>query len=79
MSALWIVSPVAAAAILVYREKRSAGVTELLKRSFDYRQIRAKVWYVPIVLLMPGVMIVAYGVMRVLGRPLPSPESRCWR
>lgn len=74
MSALWILSPVTAAVILAYREKKAAGVTELLKRSFDYRRIRAKVWYVPIVFLMPGVMIVAYGVMRVLGRPLPNPE-----
>jgi hypothetical protein len=38
-SELWIVSPVMAASILVYREKKSAGVIELLKRSFDYRRI----------------------------------------
>jgi len=42
--------PVTAAVILVYRENKIAGVTALLKRSFDYNRIRAKVWYAPIVL-----------------------------
>ncbi len=41
VSALWIVSPVTAAAILVYQEKKSAGVTELPKRSFDLLHRRA--------------------------------------
>lgn len=66
--------PLMAALILVYTENKTAGVTELLKRSFDYRRIRAKVWYVPIVLLMPGVMVLSYGLMRLLGFPLPPPQ-----
>jgi CAAX protease family protein len=63
-----------AASILVYRENRTAGVTELLKRAFDYKRIRAKVWYAPIVLLMPGVMVLTYGLMRLMGAPLPTPQ-----
>ncbi len=66
----WI-CPVTAAAILLYREKKIAGVIELLRRSFDYPRIRAKVWYAPVVLLMPGVTVLAYGLMRLMGRPLP--------
>ncbi len=64
--------PVTAALILVYRENKTAGMTELLERSFDYKRIRAKVWYVPIVLLRPGVMLLSYGLMRLMGVPLPT-------
>jgi hypothetical protein len=49
-------------------------VTELLQRAFDYKRIRAKVWYAPIVLLMPGVMVLSYELMRVMGLPLPTPQ-----
>ncbi len=66
--------PLIAASILVYREDKTTGVTELLKRSFDYRRIRAKVWYVPTVLLMPGIAILAYGLMRLVRLPLPTPQ-----
>jgi uncharacterized protein len=70
-SFVWI-CPVIAAAILVYRETGTAGVTELLKRSFDHKRIRAKIWYAPIVLLLPGVYALTYGVMWLLGLPLPT-------
>ena len=74
MSAFALVSPVAAAAILVHRQKGDAGVIRLLKRAFDYERITAKVWYLPILLLMPGVMVLSYGLMRVMGMPLPTPQ-----
>lgn len=74
LSSLAFFCPVTSAAILVYREKKIAGVTELLKRSFDYKRIRAKVWYAPIVFLMPGVSALAYGLMRLIGLPLPTPH-----
>ncbi len=66
--------PVTAALIFVYRENKTAGVSELLKRSFDYNRIRAKIWYVPIVFLNPGVMVLSYGLMRFMGVPLPTPQ-----
>src|SRR5262249_40892910 len=56
VSSLGAFCPLMAASILVYRENKTAGVTELLKSAFDYKRIRAKVWYAPIALLMPGVM-----------------------
>jgi uncharacterized protein len=73
VSALGFVCPATAAAILAYREKGTAAVTKLLRRSFDYKRIGAKVWYVPIVLLIPGITILAYGLMRMMGLPLPTP------
>jgi len=35
--------PSIAAIILVYRESKTAGVRDLLKRSFDYKRIKAKI------------------------------------
>jgi hypothetical protein len=45
-----VVAPLVAALILVHRESETAGVIALLKRSFDYKRIGEKLWYVPIVL-----------------------------
>ncbi len=45
--------PMAAALILVHREDRAAGMTNLLRRSFDFKRIESKGWFAPIVLLMP--------------------------
>lgn len=64
----------AAASTLVYRESGAAGVRALLARSFDYARIRSKSWLAPIVLLMPGVMVLSYIVIRVMGVPLPAPQ-----
>jgi uncharacterized protein len=74
VSALMAFYPLMAASMLVYREHKTAGVAELLKRAFDYPRISAKVWYAPIVLLKPGVMVLTYGLMRVMGLPLPTPQ-----
>jgi hypothetical protein len=49
-------------------------VIALLKRSFDCARIRAKVWYAPIVLLMPAATLLTYGLMRLLAVPLPAPR-----
>jgi uncharacterized protein len=72
VSALMAVCPLMAAVILVHRENGIAGVAALLKRSFDGKRIRAKVWYAPIVLLMPAVMVLSYGLMRWMDLPLPT-------
>jgi uncharacterized protein len=74
VSGLMFVCPVMAAAILLYRDKKARGVTELLKRSFDYKRIRAKAWYIPITLLVPVATISAYGLMRFMRLDLPSPR-----
>jgi membrane protease YdiL (CAAX protease family) len=74
VSSLMTFCPLMAALIFVYGENKTAGVTELLTKSFDYKRIRAKVWYAPIVLLMPGVMVLSHGLMRLMGSPLPTPQ-----
>jgi membrane protease YdiL (CAAX protease family) len=74
VAALMFVCPVIAALILVYGQNKTAGVMALLKRSFDYNRIGSKVWYAPILLLMPGVMVLSYGLMRLTGLRIPTPQ-----
>jgi uncharacterized protein len=73
-SALMAFCPLIAALLVVYRWNKAAGVRALLKKAFDYGQIRAKAWYVPIVLLMPGVALVSFALMRWTGVPVPVPQ-----
>ena len=49
-------------------------MSELLARSFDFRRIQAKRWYIPILCLMVGVNMAVYGLMRWLDLPLPAPQ-----
>ena len=74
VSALMAFCPMVAALILVHRERRTAGVAELLRRSFDFKCIRDKRWYAPILLLMPVVNVVVFGLMRWMDMPLPAPR-----
>jgi hypothetical protein len=73
VSALGAICPLVAAAILVVKESGTAGVTELLKLSFDFRRIESKIWYLPSLLLIPSLALLAYALMRMLGVPLPAP------
>ena len=61
-----------AAAMLVSRNEGTAGVTALLSRTFDFERIRNRIWYVPTLLLLPGIYAATYEVMRALGLPLPA-------
>ena len=78
ISALGFVCPVAAAAILVYREKGGAGVGGLLKRSFDFSRIGAKAWLVPVIFLQPVIMGLSYAVIRLSGTAIPLPQLSLW-
>jgi uncharacterized protein len=73
VSGLAFLCPVTAAAILVYRENKLRGVKELLARAFDFKRVSAKLWFVPVILLMPCIMALSYGMMRLMGVPLPTP------
>jgi len=64
--------PLIAASILVYREEGVGGVRRLLRRVFDQTKIRKKIWYVPIIFLMPLLYLLTYGVMRLMGLPVPG-------
>ena len=74
VSVLMAFCPAAAALIFVHRENKAEGITALRRRSLDFRRITARRWYVPILLLMPSISIVAYGLMRWMGMPLPAPQ-----
>ncbi|WP_203984740.1 CPBP family glutamic-type intramembrane protease [Sphaerisporangium rufum] len=73
-SALQFVSPIVVAALLVHRAEGAIGVRRLLARLADHRRITRRAWYVPLVLLMPASLTLAYLVMRATGRPLPEPH-----
>jgi membrane protease YdiL (CAAX protease family) len=65
-------TPMVAASILVYREEKLSGVKNLLKRTFDYKRITKKVWYIPILFLMPFIYVLTYVIMRLVGLPVPT-------
>jgi len=73
VGALMTFCPLVAALILVHRENGVAGQVKLLRRVFDFKRIAAMRWYVPILLLMAGVNVIVYGLMRWMDLPLPLP------
>ena len=73
VSSLQFVCPITAAFILVYRDGQRGGISRFLKRVFDVKSIKHKIWYVPIICLNPLILVLSYGVMLLLGRPLPEP------
>ena len=76
VSVLAALCPLAAALMLVGQEGRTGGVKALLLRSLDWRRIRDKRWYVPVLLLMPFIDVLVYGSMRWMDLPLPLPLPR---
>lgn len=66
-------APITAALILACRDNRSDGVRRLLRRSFDYKRITRRLWYVPIFCLMPVIFILASGLVKAIGEPVPDP------
>ena len=59
-------APTIAALILVYREEKLFGVRKLLRRTFDYKRITRKIWYIPIIFLMPLIYVLTYWIMRLV-------------
>jgi membrane protease YdiL (CAAX protease family) len=74
ISALMAFNPLIAALILTARASGAEGAKALLKRALDYRRVRPVVWYVPSVLLIPGISVLTYGLMRWMELPLPTPH-----
>jgi membrane protease YdiL (CAAX protease family) len=64
--------PLIAASILVYREEKFRGVRKLWKRAFDYKRIKQKIWYFPIIFLMPFLYVLTYWAMHLVGLPVPN-------
>lgn len=70
-SFVWV-CPAVAAGVLVWREGGRAGVKRLLRRAVDWRRIRDRRWYLPIMLLQPAVYAATYGVLWLTGSRLPE-------
>jgi len=58
--------------ILVYRENGYAGTSKLLRRVFDQKRIKPKIWYVPTFFMPPIIYLLTYGVTRLTRLPLPD-------
>lgn len=74
LASLAFVCPGLAAVVLVRQGSGSVGVKALLMRSIDYDRIPAKIWYVPIFLLLPAVAAISYAVQRAIGVLIPPPQ-----
>jgi len=74
ISALALVTPMIAAVFLTYRQNGFPGVGALFKKVFDFRKIKNKIWFLPVLFLYPLVMVISYLVMRLAKFPLPVPE-----
>ncbi len=65
----------AAAAVIVAR-RRHGSASALLRRAFDFGRIKSPIWYLLILLLMPGIMTAAFFVQRFSGTNLPIPSVK---
>ena len=73
-----VLAPLAAALVRVWREARTAGVVALFRRAFDLKRIQARIWVIPVIFLLPGITVLSYGLMRLKGDSLPSPQISVW-
>jgi membrane protease YdiL (CAAX protease family) len=73
ISALAAFVPALAACILVYKNNRLGGILQLLRRSFDFKRISNKYWYLAIIFINPAIALLAYWLMRASGKNLPNP------
>jgi len=62
--------PISAALILTFRKDGKDGAKKLLARIFDYKRLGKKIWYIPILFLMPFLLILAWGATVLTGQPL---------
>jgi membrane protease YdiL (CAAX protease family) len=63
--------PGVTALILIYRESGKEGVVALLKRTYDVRNIKSKIWYLPILLIYPSMGFLDYLIQRMAGTSMP--------
>jgi membrane protease YdiL (CAAX protease family) len=74
ISALMTFCPLIAAAILIYKDRKMQGVKDLLKSAFDFKKIKNKRWYLPIVFLMPLIALLSYWYMKITAVIIPEPS-----
>ena len=74
IAALDFICPGLAALILLGHVSGIGSALVLLGRALDPRRVRARVWYLPALLLMPLIIAVAFGVTRLTGVAIPAPH-----
>jgi len=72
-AALTAICPMLAALILTYRDNGIEGMKKLLKRSFDFKRVSIKAWYLPTLALMPIVSVLSFYFLRLSGVDVPAP------
>ena len=72
ISSLMAVCPALAALLLVAKENKLRGVKQLVKQVFDGQKVSDRRWYLVIIFLMPALTLLAYGLLRLAGSPLPE-------
>ncbi|MBT3754872.1 MAG: CPBP family intramembrane metalloprotease [Candidatus Cloacimonetes bacterium] len=71
--ALSAIAPIGAALILTHGEKKKGNIKKLLKRSFDYKKITQKIWFLPILFLLPLLFAIALTIMIFTDYTIPVP------
>lgn len=73
LSSLMAFCPISAVLILVKRQSGSGGVKTLLRRAFDWR-IKRRIWYLPILFLMPVIIVLQRGLIDPMRVPSSDPQ-----
>ena len=74
VSALMLLVVPVAALMMAYREAGAAGAWFLLARVFKFPRVTSKIWYLPVLLLMPFIAVLSYLLLRAMETPLPNPR-----
>ncbi|MFG1928634.1 CPBP family intramembrane glutamic endopeptidase [Cryptosporangium sp. NPDC048952] len=72
VSALMFVCPLLAAVFVLRSGHQRGAMRTLLRRTVAARPGRTPWWYVPALLLMPGVLVLSYALMRWKGTAAPA-------
>ena len=72
VSATMIIVPALLATVMTWREQGRRAAAELWRRVGDVGRAESIWWTLIAFLFMPAAMLISYGLMRVLGLPLPA-------
>jgi membrane protease YdiL (CAAX protease family) len=70
--------PVTTALILSYRENKIAGMLALLQRAVDFKRIKSRIWYLPILFTWPFIVVLQCGLAILSGLPVSLPHFPVW-
>jgi membrane protease YdiL (CAAX protease family) len=72
VSVAMIIVPALVATVMTWREQGRRAAAELWHRVGDVGRATSALWMLVAFLFMPVAMLISYGLMRVLGLPLPA-------